>query len=51
MLEDVEETKMQTLESVLQIPKERVPGGENTTNELLEGSSENKKKAKEHTRK
>jgi hypothetical protein len=51
MLEDVEETKMQTLESVLQIPKERIPSGENTTNELLEGSSENKKKAKEHTRK
>jgi hypothetical protein len=51
MLEDVEETKMQALESVLQIPKERVPSGENTTNELLEGSSENKKKAKEHTRK
>jgi hypothetical protein len=28
-----------------------IPSGENTTNELLEGSSENKKKAKEHIRK
>jgi hypothetical protein len=46
MLEDVEETKMQALESVLQIPKEQVPSGENTTHELLEGSSENKKKAR-----
>jgi hypothetical protein len=51
IMEDVEETKKQALESVPQIPKEQVPSGENTTNELLEGSSENKKKAKEHIRK
>ena len=51
IMEDVEETKKQGLESVPQIPKEQVTSGENTTNELLEGSSENKKKAKEHIRK
>jgi hypothetical protein len=51
IMEDVEETKKQALESVPQIPKEQVPSGENTTNELLEDSSENKKKAKEHIRK
>jgi hypothetical protein len=51
IMEDVEETKKQALESVPQIPKEQVPSGENTTNELLECSSENKKKAKEHIRK
>ena len=50
-MEDVEETKKQGLESVPQIPKEQVTSGENTTNELLEGSSENKKEAKEHIRK
>jgi hypothetical protein len=43
IMEDVEETKKQGLESVPQIPKEQVTSGENTTNELLEGSSENKK--------
>jgi hypothetical protein len=51
VMEDVEETKKQALESVPQIPKEQVTSGENTTNELLEGSSENKKKAKKHIRK
>jgi hypothetical protein len=51
IMEDVEETKKQALESVPQMPKEQVTSGENTTNELLEGSSENKKKAKEHIRK
>ena len=51
IMEDVEETKKQALESVPQIPKEQIISGENTTNELLEGSSENKKKAKEHIRK
>lgn len=50
IMEDVEETKKQALESVPQIPKVHVPSGENTTNELLEGSSENKKKAKEQIR-
>lgn len=51
IMEDVEETKKQGLGSVPQIPKEQVTSGENTTNELLEGSSENKKKAKKHIRK
>jgi hypothetical protein len=46
IMEDVEETKKQTLESIPQIPREQVPSGEETTKELLEGSSENKKKAK-----
>jgi hypothetical protein len=36
---------------VPQIPKAQIISGENTTNELLEGSSENKKKAKERIRK
>jgi hypothetical protein len=36
---------------VPQIPREQVPSGKETTKELLEGSSENKKKAKEHVRK
>lgn len=48
IMEDVEETKKQALKSVPHIPKEQIPSGEDTTNELLEGSSENKKKAKEH---
>lgn len=51
IMEDVEETKKQALESVPQMPKEQVTSGENTTNGLLEGSSENKKKAKRHIRK
>ena len=42
IMEDVEETKKQALESVPQMPKEQVTSGKNTTNELLEGSSENK---------
>ena len=44
MMEDVEETKKQALESIPQIPREQIPSGEETTKELLEGSSENKKK-------
>jgi hypothetical protein len=48
MMEDVEKTKEKALESVPQIPREQVPSGEETTKELLEGSSENKKKAKKH---
>jgi hypothetical protein len=43
MMEDVEKTKEKALESVPQIPREQVPSGEETTKELLEGSSENKK--------
>jgi hypothetical protein len=34
-----------------QIPREEIPSGKETTKELLEGSSENKKNAKEHMRK
>jgi hypothetical protein len=44
MMEDVEKTKEKALESVPQIPREQVPSGEETTKELLEGSSENKKR-------
>jgi hypothetical protein len=51
MMEDVEETKNQALESVPQVPSNQVPSGEETTDELLEGSLEDKKKAKEHVRK
>ena len=43
MMEDVEKTKEKAWESVPQIPREQVPSGEETTKELLEGSSENKK--------
>jgi hypothetical protein len=43
MMEDVEKTKEKALESVPQIPREQVPSGEETTKELLEGSSEYKK--------
>jgi hypothetical protein len=46
MMEDVEKTKNKALESVPQIPKEQLPSGEETTKELLEGSTENKKKVK-----
>ena len=48
MMDDVEKTKKEALESVPQIPREQVPSGEETTKELLEGSEENKKKAKDH---
>jgi hypothetical protein len=50
-MKDVEETKKEALESVPQIPSEQIPSGEETTKELLEGSSENKKKAREHIEK
>jgi hypothetical protein len=43
IMEGVEETKKQALESVPQIPKEQVPSGENTTNELLEAQRIRKK--------
>ena len=51
MMKDVEETKKEVLESVPQIPSEQIPSGEETTKELLEGSSENKEKAREHIKK
>ena len=51
MMEDVEKTKNKALESVPQIPKEQVPSGEETTKELLEGSTKNKKKAKKYVKK
>jgi hypothetical protein len=51
MMKDVEKTKNKALESVPQIPKEQVPSGEETTKELLEGSTENKKKVKKYVEK
>ena len=48
MMDDVEKTKKEALESVPQIPREQIPSGEETTKELLEGSEENKKKTKDH---
>ena len=51
MMKDVEKTKNKALESVPQIPKEQVPSGEENTKELLEGSIENKKKAKKYVEK
>ena len=51
IMKDVEETKNEALESVPQIPSEQIPSGEETTKDLLEGSSENKKKAREHIEK
>jgi hypothetical protein len=40
IIEDVEKTKKEVLESVPQIPREKVPSGKETTKELLEGSTE-----------
>jgi hypothetical protein len=52
MMKDVEKTKNnKALESVPQIPKEQVPSGEETIKELLEGSTENKKKVKKYVEK
>jgi hypothetical protein len=51
MMDNVEETKKQALESVPQIPREQIPSGEEVTNELLDGNPENKKKAKKYVRK
>jgi len=51
IMDNVEETKKQALESVPQIPREQIPSGEEVTNELLDGNPENKKKAKKHVRK
>jgi hypothetical protein len=50
MMDDVEKTKKEELESVPQIPREQVPSREETTKELLEGSEENKKKTKDHVK-
>jgi hypothetical protein len=46
MMDDVENTKKESLESVPQISKEQIPSGEETTKELLDGSTYAKKKAK-----
>ncbi|HJY15796.1 MAG TPA: hypothetical protein VJ225_07155 [Nitrososphaeraceae archaeon] len=51
MMDYVEETKKQALESVPQIPREQIPSGKEVTKELLDGSSESKEKAKKHIRK
>jgi hypothetical protein len=51
IMENVEETKKQALESVPQIPGEQIPSGEEVTKDLLDGNPENKKKAKKHMRK
>ena len=46
MMDDVENTKKESLVSVPQISKEQIPSGEETTKELLDGSTYTKKKAK-----
>ena len=46
MMDDVEYTKKESLESVPQISREQIPSGEETTKELLDGSTYAKKKAK-----
>jgi hypothetical protein len=51
IIEDVEKTKKEVLESVPQIPREQVPSGKETTKELLEGSTEIKGEAKAHIKK
>jgi hypothetical protein len=51
MMDNVEETKKQALESVPQIPREQIPSGKEVTNELLDRNPENKKQAKKHVRK
>jgi hypothetical protein len=51
MMDNVEETKKQALESVPQIPREQTPSGEEVTKDLLDGNPENKKQAKKHVRK
>ena len=51
MMDSVEETKKQALESVPQISRGQVPSGEEVTKDLLDGNPENKKQAKRHVRK
>jgi hypothetical protein len=48
MMDNVEETKKQALESVPQIPRGQIPSGKEVTEELLDGNSENKKQAERH---
>ena len=48
MMKDVEETKKEALESVPQIASEQIPSREETADVLLEGSTEDKKKAREN---
>ena len=51
IMDNVEETKKQALESVPQIPRVQIPSGKEVTKELLDGNFENKKQAKKHMRK
>ena len=51
MMDNVEETKKQALETVPQIPREQIPSGKEVTNELLDCNPENNKQAKKHVRK
>ena len=51
MMDNVEETKKQALESVPQIPRRQIPSGKEVTKKLLDGTSENKKQAKKHIKK
>jgi hypothetical protein len=39
MMDNVEETKEQALESVPQIPREQIPSGEEVTKDLFDGCS------------
>jgi hypothetical protein len=49
MMDNVEETKKQALESVPQIPREQIPS--EVTKDLLDGNQENKKQAEKCVRK
>jgi hypothetical protein len=51
MMDNVEQTKKQALESVPQIPRGQIPSKEEVTKELLDGSTGNKKEARKHIRK
>ena len=44
MMDNVEETKKQALESVPQIPRGQIPSGEEITKELLDGARKIRKK-------
>lgn len=48
IVDDVEETKKEALESIPQIPKEQIPSNNETTKRLLYGNNNNKN-AKENT--
>jgi hypothetical protein len=45
MLNDIEKTKKDALESALQIPREQIPSVEEITKELLDGNTTHKKKS------